>query len=230
MSSSRLASMPAGIPKCMGIILDGNRRWAKTRGMRSFEGHAEGLQNLTRAVRWVKARGIPHLVVYAFSSENWKREASEVEYLMKLSERAVQEHFSALGKEGVRIKCIGDRSRLPEALQKSCLQIEEVTQHHTTFTLWVCLSYGGRDEIIHAIHQGGVTDEASLRARMWSCGMPDPDIIIRTGGERRLSNFLLFQAAYSELFFMPTLWPDFSEADLDAVLGEYALRERRMGT
>jgi undecaprenyl diphosphate synthase len=217
------------MPTCVGIILDGNRRWAKQRGLPTLEGHTEGLQNLSRAVRWFKARGTPHLVVYAFSTENWKREASEVDYLMKLGERAIREHFTELGKEGVRIKFIGDRSRLPESLQKSCAAIEETTGDHKEFTLWICLSYGARDEIIHAIQQGGVTDEASLRERMWSSGMPDPDIIIRTGGDRRLSNFLLFQAAYSELFFLPTLWPDFSEADLDAVLDEYAMRERRMG-
>lgn len=217
------------MPDCIGIILDGNRRWAKARGLRSLEGHTEGLENLSRAVRWVKARGIPHLVVYAFSTENWKRETSEVEYLMKLGEKAIREHFSELGREGVRIKFIGDRTRLPQPLQKSCLDIEAVTQEHTEFTLWICLSYGARDEIIHAVKQGGVTDEASLRERMWSYGMPDPDIIIRTGGDRRLSNFLLFQAAYSELFFIPTLWPDFSETDLDSVLEEYTQRERRMG-
>lgn len=217
------------MPACIGIILDGNRRWAKARGLATFEGHAEGLRNLERVVRLVKARGIPHLVVYAFSSENWKREADEVTYLMKLGEKAVSQHFKDLGGEGVRIRFLGDRLRLPESLQASCALIENETAEKSDLTLWICLSYGGRDEVVHAIKQGGVVDEATLRECMWSSGMPDPDIIIRTGGEKRLSNFLLFQAAYSELFFLDVLWPDFSEAELDAVLSDFTTRERRMG-
>lgn len=217
------------MPACIGIILDGNRRWAKARGLATFEGHAEGLKNLERVVRLVKARAIPHLVVYAFSSENWKREAAEVTYLLQLGEKAVSQHFKDLGGEGVRIRFLGDRSRLPESLQTSCASIEKETAENNDLTLWICLSYGGRDEIVHAAKQGGVVDEDTLRARMWSSGMPDPDIIIRTGGEKRLSNFLLFQAAYSELFFLDVLWPDFAEADLDGVLNGFAARERRMG-
>lgn len=220
-------------PTCVGIILDGNRRYAKREGLSSLMGHKMGADKVTDCVRWVKNRHIPHLAIYAFSSENWKRSEEEVGYLMQLFSSAVDEWFSTLHKEGVRFRVVGDRESLPQELRSSIQTLEEASAEEKDITVWVCLSYGGRAEIVAAAKDlaqiGSDVTEESLRAHLWSAQMPDPDIIIRTGGEKRLSNFLLWQSAYSELFFLNTFWPEFQESDLDQVLSEYAQRERRHG-
>lgn len=218
--------------RCIGIILDGNRRWAKEHGLPQLEGHRRGFENLKNAARWVRDRSIPHLVVFAFSTENWKRSEEEVAYLMDIFRDAIRSASDELGKEGVRARFIGQRERFDADIQKGIQEAEEKTKHNTRMTMWVCLSYGSRAEIAGAAKaaaEGGSITEESIRAHMWSAEMPDPDIIIRTSGEHRLSNFLLWQAAYSELFFIEPHWPDFSEEILDGILAEYTGRERRMG-
>lgn len=221
------------VPKCVGIILDGNRRWAKKHGKPTLEGHTAGSENLEHIVRHVRDRGIAHVVVYAFSSENWKRGEEEVAHLMSLIVKGTKDNLGRLKKEGVRIRVIGDISRLPKDAQKAIQDIEKEDDGKSGCTLWVCLSYGGRLEITEAVKllqkSGEEVTEKSLRSNMWSAEMPDPDLIIRTSGEQRLSNFLLWQAAYSELFFTETLWPDFAREEFDRILEEYGNRERRRG-
>lgn len=219
--------------QCIGIILDGNRRWAKEKGLPSLEGHRRGFENLKSAARWVRDRGIRHLAVFAFSTENWNRSQEEVAYLMDIFGDAIRDCGEELGRDKIRVRFAGQRDRFSAALQQGMKETEEMTRENAAMTLWVCLSYGGRAEIVAAAqaasdHEGLLTEEM-LRQHMWTSEMPDPDIIIRTGGAQRISNFLLWQAAYSELFFIETHWPDFSEKTLDGVLSEYAERERRMG-
>jgi undecaprenyl diphosphate synthase len=220
-------------PQCIGIIPDGSRRWAKERGLPTHRGHAEGLDRLVDTVRWVRDRGIQHMAVYAFSTENWKRGEKEVSYLMALVKEATQKHLKKLSKEGVRLRFIGERDSFDPTLREAIRVSEKESEKNTALTLWVCFSYGGRSEIVSAARllceRGEDITEESLRQNMWTAEMPDPDLIIRTSGEGRLSNFLLWQAAYSELFFEDAYWPDFSEATLDAILNMYAHRERRHG-
>lgn len=219
-------------PACIGIILDGNRRWAKAKNFPALMGHTKGLDNLERVVRSVRDAGILHVVVYAFSTENWQRSHEEVSHLMSLILVAAHKHLKRLSEEKVRVRFIGQRDRLPTDVRAAIEELEKESASGT-FTLWVCLSYGGRAEIIEATKalqkSGESITEESFAKKLWSAGMPDPDLIIRTGGVQRLSNFLLWHAAYSELFFTHTLWPDFSEEELGRILEEYATRERRMG-
>lgn len=220
---------PQGV-QCVGMILDGNRRWAKERNLPTLEGHREGFENLKRMTKIVRDRGIPHLVVYAFSTENWKRTQEEVSYLMSMIRAAVLEDSAQLIAENIRIRFVGERSMLESDIQNALIDVERESADKTALTLWVCLSYGGRAEIVAAAQKikGEITED-SLAHNLWTAGMPDPDILIRTGGQERLSNFLLWQAAYSELFFLPVLWPDFSASELDAVLTEYTARKRNFG-
>jgi undecaprenyl diphosphate synthase len=223
----------SNIPECVGIILDGNRRWAKAKGKTSLEGHREGADTLERIVLHARDRGIAHIAAYVFSTENWKRTEEEVSYLMNLIVEGAKEHLMRLKEEGVRVRFIGERDRLAANVQEAVNKIEAGSVNGHACTLWVCLSYGGRAEITEAVRaltlEGGEVTEESIRSHMWSAEMPDPDLIIRTSGEMRLSNFLLWQAAYSELFFTNTLWPDFSPEEFDRILEEYGNRERRRG-
>ena len=213
--------------------MDGNRRWAKAKGLSKLEGHRVGLlETLRNAVRFVRARNIKHLVVYMFSTENWNREPAEVSYLMDLFRESVQKEMKELGTEGVRIRFAGQRERFSASLQQAMNDTEEETLQNDAITLWCCLSYGGRAEIVaasRAAAEGGEITEDSLARHLWTADMPDPDIIIRTGGEKRLSGFLTWQSVYSELFFSDTLWPDFEKEEFDAILEEFAQRERRRG-
>lgn len=215
--------------RCIGIILDGNRRWAKERGLPQLEGHRRGYETLRSAVRWVGKRGVPHLAVYAFSTENWKRSDEEVSYLMGMIREVLVRDASTIIDEGVRLRFPGDRTQLDRDIQDAMQKMEEDSAHNTQLTLWVCLSYGGRAEITAAARGAGDITEESINNNLWTAGMPDPDIIIRTGGQKRLSNFLLWQSAYSELFFLDKMWPDFDENDLDAVLSEFTARKRNFG-
>ncbi len=219
--------------QCIGVILDGNRRWAKAKGLPTLEGHRRGFENLKSCARWVRDRNIPHLVVFAFSTENWNRSEEEVAYLMDIFRTAIHDSAEELGRENIRIRFIGQRERFVEDIKEEMRDAEEKTSTNTGMTLWMCLSYGARAEIVAAAEtlraSNTLISEETLRSHFWSAEMPDPDIIIRTGGAQRLSNFLLWQAAYSELFFLEPHWPDFDEKLLDSVLFEYAERERRMG-
>jgi undecaprenyl diphosphate synthase len=224
--------MDTHIPTCVGIILDGNRRWAKTRGMSTLEGHRKGAETLRDTARFMHKKGIAHLAVFAFSTENWNRSAEEVTYLMKLFSETIEEHFSKLTKENIRIRFVGQRERFAPDLQEAMTTVEAQTAGNSGLTLWCCLSYGGRAEIVAAARsaaaEGEITEE-SLATHLWTAGMPDPDIIIRPGGEKRLSGFLTWQSVYSELFFIDAFWPDFNEKEFDAILAEFAGRERRHG-
>jgi len=225
--------MSQKIPECIGIILDGNRRWAKEKNLPTLEGHKKGLDKLVDTARWVRDRGIKHLVVYAFSTENWNRSTEEVSYLMDMIKNAAEKELSKLSEENVQVRFLGQRERLDYEVRRSIEKLENESKRNDAITLWVCLSYGGRPEILNAAKafsvSGEEVTEKSFKKYLWTADMPDPDIIIRTGGEKRLSNFLLWQGAYSELFFIDTYWPDFSESALDAILEEYAARERRHG-
>jgi undecaprenyl diphosphate synthase len=217
---------------CVGVIMDGNRRWAKARGLSTLEGHRAGMEKLKDTVRFFRSKNIKHLAVYAFSTENWNRDPAEVSYLMDLFRESIQKEMEELGKEGVRIRFAGQNGRFSEGLQKSMDTLEKETEQNDAITLWICLSYGGRAEIVAAARaaaQSGDITEETLSHNLWTAGMPDPDIIIRTGGVVRLSGFLSWQSVYSELFFSDTLWPDFTNEEFEAILAEFAQRERRRG-
>lgn len=223
------------IPQCVGFIMDGNRRWAKGQGLPTLEGHARGYTQLKKIADSVYTARIPHMVCYAFSTENWKRTEEEVGYLMRLLEKAVQELPDILKKEGkkVHIRVIGERTHLPESLACAISEVEEKNVGIPELTVWIALSYGGRAEIVDAVNRaleiGVPVTEESFGDLLWTKGMPDPDLIIRTSGEERLSNFLSWQSAYSELFFVDTMWPDFGESEFQSILEEYGKRQRRRG-
>jgi undecaprenyl diphosphate synthase len=214
------------------MIMDGNRRWAKERGLPTLEGHKRGYEKLTEVVQWMQHAQIPHLVVYAFSTENWNRAEKEVRYLMKLFRKALDEWLVKAVEQKVRVRIAGERERFTPELQEAMQELERETRDFNEHTLTLCLSYGGRAELVHAAREASkeaeITEE-SLARNLWTKDMPDPDILIRTGGERRLSNFLPWQSTYSELFFVDTYWPDFSEDEFGAIIDDYNSRQRRFG-
>lgn len=223
--------------KCLGIIMDGNRRWARQNGKNSIDGHKEGYKKLKQALGWIKESGINEAVVYAFSTENWKRTEEEVGALMNLLTFALSNEIDSLLKEGVKLKFVGDLSLFPDNFQKLLKNATEVTKNNGPLTLTVALSYGGRAEILDAvkrvaklpIEEIAKITEDSFEKYFWTCGMSDPDLIIRTGGECRMSNFLPYQSVYSELFFTKTLWPDFDRKEFDQILKDFGERKRNMG-
>jgi undecaprenyl diphosphate synthase len=224
------------IPRHVAIVMDGNGRWAKRRFMPRFFGHKQGVDALVRTVLACADRGIEYVTVFAFSSENWKRPTEEVSGLMGLVLVAVTKYLAKLVGQGVRIRIVGDRSQVSDKLRDAWHQAETSTEHNTRVTLSVAFNYGGRWDIVQACRRAiedGVPanelDEARLNSYMALSHAPDPDLFIRTGGEVRISNFLLWQVAYSELVFSDCLWPEFGEAELDAALAEYARRDRRFG-
>jgi len=226
----------AGIPRHVAIVMDGNGRWAKRRFMPRFFGHKAGVDALVKTVLACADRGIEHLTVFAFSSENWKRPTEEVSGLMGLVLVAVAKYLTKLASHGVRIRIIGDRGQVSDKLRQAWEHAEGITRDNTRITLSVAFNYGGRWDVVQACRramQDRVTpeqlDEATLSRYMALSHAPDPDLFIRTGGELRISNFLLWQAAYSELVFTECLWPDFGEAELDAALSAFAARDRRFG-
>lgn len=216
--------------------MDGNGRWAKRRFMPRYFGHKYGVDALVKVVLACADRGVDYLTVFAFSSENWKRPSDEVSGLMGLVMIGVTKYLARLATQGVRIRIIGDRVAVPDKLRKVWEQVESTTEHNTRITLSVAFNYGGRWDVVQACKQAmldGVqpaeVTEALLARYMALNYAPDPDLIIRTGGEKRISNFLLWQAAYAELFFSDCLWPEFGEAELDQALAEFSRRERRFG-
>ncbi|WP_157265064.1 polyprenyl diphosphate synthase [Azohydromonas aeria] len=226
----------ARLPRHVAIVMDGNGRWAKRRFMPRIFGHKHGVDALVRVVQACADRGIEYLTVFAFSSENWKRPSDEVSGLMNLVLVAVSKYLAKLQKEGVRIHIVGDRTAVSERVRAAWQQVETATAHNRRITLSVAFNYGGRWDIVQACRRALALglhpeelDEARLNQLMALSHAPDPDLFIRTGGEMRISNFLLWQAAYSELVFSDCLWPEFGEAELDAALQAYAARERRFG-
>lgn len=214
--------------------MDGNRRWASSHGRLSFEGHAEGYKKLEEVVRGTRDAGIPHVVAYAFSTENWQRSSEEVGYLMKLFRSVLENETKKMIDERVRIRFVGDTSRFSEDMRNMMEKMEKATREKYDITLHLLMSYGGRAEITAAVNAflaegaAGVSED-DVAHKLWSSDIPDLDLIIRTGGEKRLSNFLPWQSVYSELFFTDTLWPDFTKEEFDSILSEFTLRERRRG-
>jgi undecaprenyl diphosphate synthase len=226
----------SAIPRHVAIVMDGNGRWAKKRFMPRFFGHKAGMDAVMKTVLNCADRGIDFLSVYAFSSENWKRPSEEVTGLMGLVLVGVAKYLGKLADQGVQIRIVGDRDLVSDRLRAAWEEAETLTRHNTRITLSVCFSYGGRWDIVQACRRAmreGVSpealDEATLGRYMALAHAPDPDLFIRTGGEKRISNFLLWQSAYSEFVFTDCLWPDFGAAELDAALAEYARRDRRFG-
>lgn len=223
------------LPQCVGFIMDGNRRWARTCGKKTIEGHQQGLEVFKNMIGVVQKADLSHMVCYAFSTENWNRPQAEVEYLMQLMGTAINDMRNELtqGARNIHVRVIGERDRLPPDLQKAIVKLEHSNIDEPTLTVWLAISYGGRAELIEAAKKlaqsGEDFTEDTFSKFLWTKGMPDPDMIIRTGGELRLSNFLLWQAAYSELFFTETLWPDFGAEEFQSMLEEYAKRQRRRG-
>jgi len=229
-----------GLPTHVAIIMDGNGRWAQKRHLPRAEGHRRGVEAVRRTVRAAAARGIRYLTIYSFSSENWRRPASEIADLMNLLKLFVRRDLAELHRANVRVRIIGERADLQPDITALLEEAESVTRDNTGLTLVVAFNYGSRQEIVRAARRIAedvlagrlapeAIDSAAVAARLDLAGVPDPDLIIRTSGEQRLSNFLLWQAAYAELVFLPVLWPDFDEATFDEALAEFARRERRYG-
>lgn len=228
------------IPQHVAIIMDGNGRWSRTRGLPHAQGHGEGVKALERTLRHAHARGIKYLTVYAFSTENWGRPEDEIMALMGLFRENLNTKVGELLDQSVRLRFIGDRSVLDPDLQKLISKAESATAQGTGVTLLVAMNYGARAELRQAIQKiaqdvksGSLKTEDIqddvVSSYLYTAGIPDPDILIRTSGERRLSNYLLWQCAYTEFFFIDTLWPDFNENDFDAVIDDYNKRDRRFG-
>lgn len=221
------------IPGHIAIVMDGNGRWAKKRFLPRLAGHKQGVEALRRCVRLCIERGVRVLTVFAFSSENWNRPEDEVSGLMSLLAGALAREVPSLHAEGVQLHFVGDRRGLSDKVQAGFVQAQMQTSGNERLVLNVCFNYGGRADIVQAAarvaEQGGAITEHSLNAAMGMAHVPDPDLLIRTGGEFRISNFLLWQAAYSELYFSPVLWPDFDAVALDAAINDFSRRERRFG-
>lgn len=222
-------------PECAAFIMDGNRRWAKAQNLPTLEGHKRGYEVMQELVGVVHKEHIPHMICYAFSTENWNRSDEEVSYLMDLMRQGIEKMKADFSDDErkVNFKIVGEKQKLPKDLQKAIQELESKDHRNPELTVWVAISYGGRAEIVAAVNKciekGEEIDEEKFVDQLWTNGMPDPDIIIRTSGEYRLSNFLLWQAAYSELFFTKTLWPDFGEGEFQSMLKEYGKRKRRKG-
>lgn len=221
------------VPHHIAIVMDGNGRWANKRFLPRIAGHRQGVESLKRCAKACDARGIRVLTVFAFSSENWKRPTEEVSGLMDLFAMALTREVKQLKEDGVQLRFVGDRRGLSPRVLRSMEEGELATAHNTRLTLNACFNYGGRWDVAQAaqkvLDQGLPMTETNLNRAMSLAHVPDPDLVIRTGGEHRLSNFLLWQAAYSEFFFSDVLWPDFDEAALDLAIASFAQRERRFG-
>jgi undecaprenyl diphosphate synthase len=224
------------LARTVAIIMDGNGRWAERRGLPVAEGHREGTRALRRTVEACIDLGVETLVVYAFSTENWSRPETEVESLMEIFGETIERELPDLARQGVRTRFMGRRDRAPDELREQIERLEGETAENDRLNLWVAFDYGGRADIVEAarslVEEGAspdAIDEESLRANLYAPELPDPDLLIRTSGELRISNFLLWQLAYSELVFVDTLWPDFGHDELEHALAAYARRRRRFG-
>ncbi|WP_193370721.1 isoprenyl transferase [Pelagibius marinus] len=239
MDDARLTPNQAS-PRHVAIIMDGNGRWANARGLPRTLGHRQGAEAVRRCVAGALELQIPFITLFGFSSENWRRSTREVEDLMSLLRRYLQSEIAEFHKNGIRLRVIGDRERLPQDIVRLIADAEQRTAENQALDLVIAISYGGRQEIAatarrlaEAVAAGELDpediDEDSFAAGLLTAGIPDPDLVIRTSGEQRLSNFLLWQSAYSELFFVDKLWPDFDKSDLEAAVAEFRRRERRYG-
>ena len=225
------------LPRHIAIIMDGNGRWAKKHGLPRTAGHGQGAETFRTIATYCKDIGIEYLTVYAFSTENWKRPAEEVSAIMSLLEKYLYEAIERMERDKVKMKFFGDTSVLSPKLRGLIDRTTEISTHYSGCQVNICLNYGGRDEILRAVEvcareivqSGEKPTEEMLSAKLYSAGIPDPELIIRPGGERRLSNFLLWQAAYSELYFVDTLWPDFDKHHINEAIIWYQNRNRRFG-
>ncbi len=222
------------LPRHIAIIMDGNGRWAKKRLLPRTAGHKVGLDTFVNTVDNCSDMGIEYLTVYAFSTENWNREATEVSALMELMSRGIKKYEPEMVRKNIRLKLLGDLSMFEEKYRKALTDVEDRLKDNTGMTLCICLSYGGRQEIVHAFNrlarQGKTEITAEdIDANLYSAGVPDPDLVIRTSGEYRISNFLLWQSAYSEYYFTDVCWPDFDKEQLTKAIESYSQRERRFG-
>ncbi|HEU5325541.1 MAG TPA: polyprenyl diphosphate synthase [Candidatus Limnocylindria bacterium] len=229
--------MPEAVaPRHVAIIADGNRRWARDRGLPVLAGHVQGIEAIRPVVRRARDRGVSTLSVYTFSTENWSRPGDEVTGLFGLIDGAVRQYTDELIEEGVRVRVIGRLHEAPADVQRSIRNAEERTQGGTRLDLNICFNYSGRAEIVDAAREliaarvdPDSVDEAHFATHLYTAGQPDVDLLIRTGGDVRTSNFLIWQAAYAELVFCPKFWPEFTPEDFDAALDDFARRERRFG-
>lgn len=228
----------SNLPRHIAIIMDGNGRWAKKRGMPRTAGHAAGAETFRRVATYCKKIGLEYLTVYAFSTENWKRPQEEVAAIMGLLEKYLLEAIEQMERDKVKMKFLGDVSMLSPRLQELISRTAEISTHFEGCQVNICLNYGGRDEIIRAARayaaevkagRANDLDERAFASYLYSAGIPDPDLIIRPSGEYRTSNFLMWQSAYSELYFTDVLWPDFSEKDINKAIAAFQHRDRRFG-
>ena len=227
------------IPRHIAIILDGNGRWAKKRGLPRTAGHAAGAETFRKIATYCKNIGVQYLTVYAFSTENWSRPEEEVKSIMKLLDKYLHEAIATMERDHIRMKILGDVSALSPSLRAEIEETNEISGRYEGFQANICLNYGGRAEILQAAKRyaadlaadraSGDITEAGFSSYMYSAGIPDPDLLIRPGGEKRISNFLLWQCAYSEFYFSDVLWPDFGTDELDRAIAEFNRRDRRFG-
>ncbi len=228
------------LPRHVAVIMDGNGRWAQRRGLPRTAGHKAGAENFRTIATYCKDLGIDYLTVYAFSTENWKRPKGEVDAIMGLLDEYLRESVETMARDNIRLRFLGDVSVLSPKLRALIEETDELTRHITGFQANICLNYGGRDEIVRAARRFArdcvagrrspdELTEAAFPEYLWSAGLPDPELLIRPGGELRVSNFLLWQCAYSEIYVTDTLWPDFGREELDRALAWYRTRDRRFG-
>jgi undecaprenyl diphosphate synthase len=224
------------VPRHVAIIMDGNGRWAEQRGLSRKAGHDAGAENIRRVIRRFGELGVTTLTLYAFSTENWGRPKQEVGWLMRIIGRAIKRETVLLHENGVRLRHLGRLEVLSKPLQRQVREAEALTINNTRMTVCIAFNYGGRAEIVDAVRRivaegipAGEVDEATISARLYASDLPEPDLIIRTAGEMRLSNFLMWQSAYAEYYVTPAYWPDFDEAEIDRAIEAYGQRQRRFG-
>lgn len=234
-AASKILSL-GRVPKHIGIVMDGNRRWARERGLTDFEGHEAGMENVRRIIDKAQEMGVTNVTLYAFSTENWRRTKKEIRNIFRLMLKFIVKERVHILKNNIRFRTIGDVKRLPVNLRTAIRELMRVSARNNKFILNIALDYSGRSEIVravrHLVKKGAramqITEE-QIAEHLDTAGQVDPDLIIRTGGEQRLSNFLLWQGSYSELYFSPRMWPEFSDADFEEAIKEYQRRERRFG-
>lgn len=227
------------VPRHIAIILDGNGRWAKKRGLPRTAGHVAGSEQFRKIATYCKNIGVEYLTVYAFSTENWSRPQEEVSKIMQLLDKYLKEAIDTMERDHIRMKILGDVSGLDRDLQRKIAETNEISSRYEGFQANICLNYGGRDEIVKAARRYAADvaagkadteiDESGFSDYLYSAGIPDPDLLIRPGGEKRISNFLLWQCAYAEFYFTDVLWPDFSPEELDKAIADFNSRDRRFG-
>ena len=240
MAAEKKINQPGdAVPRHIAIILDGNGRWARRRGLPRTAGHAAGSENFRKIATYCKNIGVEYLTVYAFSTENWKRPEDEVKTIMRLLRRYLNEAIDTMERDKIRMKIFGNVAGLPQELQELVRKTDEISKRYEGFQANICLNYGGRDEIVHAARRyaedlaagkvQGELSEEQFGGYLYSAGIPDPDLLIRPGGEQRISNFLLWQCAYAEFYFSDVLWPDFGTDELDKAIEAFRKRDRRYG-